>query len=325
MKRREFIRLLGGAAVAWPLASRAQQPAMPVIGVLHSGVFDEPVVPFRRGLNEHGFIEGRNVAIEVRNGLGEYDRLPALAADLVNRKVAVIVTGGVALAAQAAQAATTTIPIVFAVGGDPVEIGLVTNLARPTGNLTGVTSASSIMASKQLGILHELKPATSPIAVLVNRTNPVASGFVTRDVEAGGRAIGRRVLILDASTERDIDAAFETLVREQAGALLISADGLFIIRRQQIIALAARHAIPTLYYLRTFVEAGGLMSYSSDFNDFYRVVGNYTGRILKGEKPADLPVQLPTKFEFAINLKTAKALGIEVPPMLSARADQIIE
>jgi putative tryptophan/tyrosine transport system substrate-binding protein len=325
MQRRDFITLLGGAAAAWPVAARAQQVA-PVIGVLDSGgVFNEFKEFFHRGLNEQGFVESRNFSTYIRDAFGEPNRLPALAADLVNRKVAVIVALGAALAPQAAQAATSTIPIVFAIGGDPVEIGLVPSLARPNGNLTGITNASSLMASKQLGVLHALTTATSPIGVLVNRANPVASGFVMRDVEPAGRAIGRRILLLDGSTEPAIDAAFETLVHERAGALLVGPDAYFRIRKSQIIALAARHAIPTLYFTRDFVQGGGLMSYSANRNEGFRVVGNYTGRILKGEKPADLPVQQPTKFEFVINLKTAKALGIEVPPTMSAQADEIIE
>jgi ABC-type uncharacterized transport system substrate-binding protein len=265
MRRREFVGLVGGAA-AWPMTARAQQTAMPVIGVLSSASSDtvaRQLAIFRRSLSENGFVEGRNLAIEYRFADGQYDRLPALAADLARSRVAVFVTNGSIFATQAAQTASTTIPIVFSIGTDPIEAGLVPSLTRPTGNMTGVTSSSSNMASKQVGLLHEIVPNVATIAVLVNQTNPVATDPVTKDVQTAGRAIGRQIVILNASTEREIDAAFATLVRERTGALVVAPDAFFRDRRAQLVALAAQHSVPTIYPRREFAEVGGLMSYES--------------------------------------------------------------
>jgi putative ABC transport system substrate-binding protein len=330
MRRRDVIALLGGAAAAtaWPLAARAQQRAMPVIGFL-SGASPGPaaqfVAAFRRGLNEMGFTEGQNVAIEYRWAEGQYDRLPALAADLVGRQVAIIVaTGGGTAPGHAAKAATATIPIVFVSGGDPIEQGLVASLNRPGGNATGVFLLLNALEGKRLGLLHELVPAAKLIAVILN---PASRSFATQltDVQEAARTIGQQIHILHASDEREIDAAFAALAQLRAGALLVASDALFVSRRDQFVALAARHAIPAMHHVREFAVAGGLASYGTSLGDGYRLAGNYTGRILKGEKPADLPVQQSVKFEFVINLKTAKTLGLEVPPTLSAIADEVIE
>jgi putative ABC transport system substrate-binding protein len=296
MRRRNFIALLGGAA-AWPLAARAQQPAMPVIGFLDSGsaaAFAARVAAFRRGLSETAYVEGQNVAIEYRWADGQYDRLPALADDLVRRQVAVIAATGSANSARAANAATATTPIVFANGGDPVKLGLVRSLNRPGGNTTGVTYFLSELGPKRLELLRELVPAAAVIAFLINPTNPVTESD-TKDLQAVAGAIGQQVRILNASSESDLDAAFATLVEQRASALLVNNDAFFSSRHKQIVALAARYALPAIYYLRDFVVAGGLASYGPSVLDGYRQVGTYVGRILRGEKPADLPVMQPTK------------------------------
>ena len=328
MRRREFIHLLGSVTAAWPLALRAQQKAVPVIGVLDStsaGARVPYLAAFRQGLSESGYVEGQNVAIEYRWAEGRFDRLPGLAADLVDRKVDVIFTSGGTPSVLAAKSATSTIPIVFEVGGiDPVAAGLVASLARPGGNITGFSILAVALTPKRLELLSELVPQADVFAVLINPTNTAEEGVV-RDVQQAARAKGVQVKILKASTEGEIEAVFATPVQLHAGALLVSNDPFFTSRREQIVALAARHAVPAIYWLRDFAAAGGLISYGPSLTAAYREAGVYAGRMLKGEKPAELPVQQPTKFELVINLRTAKALGLTVPPSLLARADEVIE
>jgi len=330
MKRREFITLLGSAAAAWPLAALAQQPAMPVVGFLNAAspdLFAHVVRAFHLGLSETGYVEGRNVAIEYRWAENQYDRLPELAAELVRRRVSVITTGSSTLAALAAKAATTTLPIVFLMGADPVRFGLVASLNRPGGNLTGITTLNLEMTPKRLQVLRELLPTTTIMAVLVNPTNaPATVETEVRQVQAAAHTLGLQMVhVLQASTERDLDSAFSTLIQRRAGGLVISADTFFSGKSVELAALASRHAVPTISPYRDFVTAGGLMSYGGSVTELYRLAGVYTGRILKGEQPADLPVQQVTKVQLAINLKTAKALGLTVPTSLIGRADEIIE
>jgi putative ABC transport system substrate-binding protein len=327
LRRRQFITLIGGAAAAWPLAVRAQQPAMPVIGFLSSvGRNDRPHLTdaFGRGLSDAGYVEGRNVTIEYRFADNQHDRLPALAAELVGRKVTMILATGGGNSILAAKAATTTIPIVFTLGGDPVQQGYVASLNRPGGNVTGISWFGALLAAKALGLLHEFMPSAAVIALLVNSKLPEAARTLS-DAQEAARALGLHLLVLNASTPGEINAAFAALVERRAGALLVGGDAYLTTRRQQIVSLAAYVAIPAMYPNREFMMEGGLMSYGNDTIEAYRRAGLYAARILRGEKPADLPVDQATKFEFLINLKTAKVLGIEVPPTLLARADEVIE
>ena len=324
IERRKFLATLGGAAVGWPLAARAQQPAMPVVGFLRSTPatgFAYTVDPFRQGLNDAGFVEGKNVAIEYRWADNQQDRLPGLVADLMRRQVAAIVGAGVP-AAQAGKAATATTPIVFVIGADPVRVGLVASINRPGGNITGVVF--SVVVAKLLGMLHELVPKASIIAVLRD-PNGADVERQSRDLEEAARAIGRQILMVNAANEREFHAAFAKVVQAGAGGLLISSTVFFNSQRRQLVALAARHALPTVYSQREYAEVGGLISYGPSQSDAYRRAGVYVGRILKGEKPGDLPVELGTKFELVINLATAKALGLEIPDRLLALADEVIE
>jgi putative ABC transport system substrate-binding protein len=326
MKRRGFITLLGGAA-AWPLAARAQQQAMPVIGFLNPTSPEtrrELIAAFYQGLAESGYVEGRNVAIEYRWAKGQNDRLPAMAADLVQQRVAVIVLDGTATAL-AAKAATQTIPIVFIVGADPVELGLVASLGRPGGNMTGVVALSLGTAAKRLQLLHELVPAVADIAFLRNPTNPYYAALETTELQAAAGVLGLRLLLLNASNPGEIEVAFANLVAQRAGAFLLCTDPFFMAARDQLVALASRHAVPAIYPFREDAVAGGLISYGTSLPDAFHLVGGYTGRILNGNKPADLPVQQVTKMEMVINLKTAKALGLTIPDKLLALADEVIE
>jgi len=328
MQRREFITLLGGAVAGWPISTRAQQPALPVIGFLHSGSAEanvKRVAAFRKGLSEAGFVEGQNVAIEFRWAAGQNALLPKLAADLIRRGVTVIATPLSTPAALAAKAATTNIPILFAVSGDPVALGLVASLNRPGGNATGIATLNTELAAKRLGLMRELVPQAAHFAALVNPANPALSEAFIKDLKEGAASLGLWLEILHASTDREIDATFANLAQKRGVVLLVGTDPYFYIRRAEIATLAVRHAIPAIYDNGDYTQAGGLMSYGTDAVNACELVGTYTGRVLKGEKVADLPVAQPTKFELVINLKTAKALGITVPYPLLARADEVIE
>ena len=327
MKRREFIALLGGAAAALPLAARAQQPT-PIVGLVTGRSADaspRDVAAFHKGLNETGYVEGRNVAIEYRWADGQFDRLSELAADLVRRRVSLIATPGTTAAALAAKAATTTIPIVFGVGDDPVKLGLVSSLARPDGNLTGVNFFSTETVAKRLGLVHEVVPKAVRIAVLINPANAPSAEVMLRDIPPAARALGLQIQVLNAGTSREIDAAFATIARDRADALFIAPDSLFTIRRIQLATLAARERMPTSGSNRVMAEAGLLMSYGTDTADMWRQVGAYTGQILKGAKPADLPVLQLSKFELVINAQTARTIGLEVPNSMQLLADEVIE
>jgi putative ABC transport system substrate-binding protein len=327
MQRREFITLLGGATVAWPLAARAQQPALPVVGFVRDGSADASArlaAAFRKGLNEAGYIEGQNVAVEYHWLQGQYERLPALMADLVRRQVAVIATPG-AVPARAAKAATMTIPIVFGVGDDPVKLGLVASLARPGGNATGINILTSEVVAKRLRLLRDLVPKAARVAVLVNPGNASVTKSTLREVREAASTLGLQIQIIKATTIGEIDAAFATLARERTDALFVAPDGLFISRRVQLAILTARDRIPAIHATRDPVEVGGLMSYGPDLAEMFHQVGVYTGSILKGAKPVDLPVLQSTKFELVINVHTARALGIQVPPGVVSIADELIE
>jgi putative tryptophan/tyrosine transport system substrate-binding protein len=328
MKRRELITLLGGVAVAWPLAAQAQQPALPVIGFLSSASpqhYARRLGPFRQGLQEMGYVEGQNVDIDYRWAEGHNDRLPELAAQLVRRQVTVIAAAGGTPSALAAKAVTATIPIVFAVAVNPVEVGLVASLNRPGGNLTGVTNLNEEVGPKRLEVLHELLPAVTTMAVLVNPTSRALAEAFARDLQAAAQTLGLTLHVLQASSERDFEGVFARLAELRAGALVISPDVFYNERVEQLAALTLRHSVPTVYQYRPFASSGGLMSYGSDETEYYRLVGAHTGRVLRGEKPAELPVQQATKIELIVNLKTARALGIAVPLPLLGRADEVIE
>jgi putative ABC transport system substrate-binding protein len=326
MRRRDFLTIVGGAAT-WPLTARTQEAAIPVVGFLNGQspeAYADYVAAFRQALTAAGFVEGHNVAIEYRWAQGHNDRLPALASDLVRRSVAVIAATGTTPAVLAAKAATATIPIIFTIGSDPVRAGIVPSLNRPGGNLTGISFLSGETVTKRLELLQMMVPSATSFGLLSNATNPIVADEAA-DVLKAARQLGNKVEIVSAATEREIDSAFVTFVRLRVNAILVGADALFTSRRQQVVALAARNALPAIYTLPEQAAAGGLMSYGASQLDVYRQAGNYVGRILKGEKPTDLPVMLPTKYQLVINFKTAKALGIEVPPRLSAIADEVIE
>jgi len=328
MRRRKFIKLIGCAAATWPMAARAQQPSMPVIGLLYAVSAEEwadRTAAMRQGLNESGFVEGKNVAIEYRWADGHLDRLPAMAADLVGRKVAVILAGGSTVATKAAMAATQSIPIVFTAGIDPVTAGLVASLNKPGGNVTGVALVVSELGSKRLELLHELIPAAKKIALLVNPHNPEMSKFDIESGQSAARRLGLEIIVVDGGTEDDIERAFASAVQQGAATLQVGSDAFFQNQREQIAALALRHAMPTISAMREAAAAGSLMSYGANPINEYRQAGIYVGRILKGERPADLPVVQPTKFNLTINLKTAKALGITVPLVMQMTADEVIE
>jgi putative ABC transport system substrate-binding protein len=328
MRRRDFITLVGSAAAAWPLAARAQQPTMPVIGFLNPTSPDtnaDSLRAFRQGLKDTGYVEGENVAVVYRWAENQIDRLPELGAELARRQVAVIATTGSAAAAFAAKAATTTIPIVFTVAEDPVRLGLVASLARPGGNVTGINIFSAELTAKRLELLLKLVPAATRVAVLVNPANAVNTEPTLRDLQSAARAMGLQIQVLEASTSREINAAFATFVRERPDALFVGPDIFFLSRRLQLAHLATRHAIPATYSARPYAEAGGLMSYGTNITDAWRQLGVYTGRIIKGAKPADLPVEQLSKFELVINVETARMLGITVPPTLLSTADEVIE
>jgi putative tryptophan/tyrosine transport system substrate-binding protein len=328
VRRREFITLLGGAAAGWPLTARAQQPAMPVIGLLGSespDLWAGRMRAFHQGLGETGYVDGRNVAIEYRWAEGHNDRLPALAADLVRRRVTVIVAPGSTPATLAVKAATSTIPIIFWIGSDPIELGPVVSLNRPEGNLTGVTTLNLGLVAKRVQLLHEVVPGTNSIAVLINPTSPTLTKISIEDAQAAARSLGLELHMLNASTERDFDLVFANLIQLRAAGLVIGTDTFFSSRLEQLAALSVRHAVPTIYHFREFAAAGGLIAYGGSLAEAFRGTGVYTGRILKGEKPANLPVQQVTRVELYINLKTAKALGLDIPLPLIGRADELIE
>ena len=327
MKRRDFITLLGGSAAAWPLAARGQQRALPVVGLLSSVPFEtrpEQVAAFHRGLQEAGYVEGHNVGIEYRSADNQVSRLPALARDLVSRSVTVIVTIGGDITARAAKGATATIPVVFVIGGDPVQLGLIATLNRPGGNVTGISFLVVLTIAKRLDLLTKMAPMANPIGVLVNPNNPSAESN-PKDAQTAAETLGRKLIVVKAGTEDEIDTAFATLVREKVGAVLVDADPFFLARREQVLAWTEAQALPAIYSFREFAAGGGLMSYGTSLANAYHQAGVYAGRILNGEKPADVPVVQPTKFEFVINLTAAKMLRLDIPPSLLALADEVIE
>ena len=327
MRRRDFIKVIAGSAVAWPFAARSQQPAMPVIGFLSSRSPTKSatvVAAFRQGLQESGYFDGQNAKIEFRWADGHYDRLPILASELVTRQVALIAATGDVVSALAAKGATSTLPIVFVIGGDPVSFNLVASFNRPGGNITGISLITNALGAKRLGLLHDLVPNATVTGLLVNPDNPNAEP-VRKDVQEAADIIGQQICVVNAKNERDFEPAFAALVQQQVGGLVVASDPFLLSQREQLISLSARHKIPTIYEFREFATAGGLMSYGSNIADGYRQAGVYSGRILKGEKPADLPVVQSTKFEFVINLKTAKAFGLVIPPGLNSIADEVIE